>query len=101
MRQKNGSQVIDVLGVEVELVGGTLISKRDAQRVLQAKLDVTDRQARASVSSYQSEGWCLPAAGINGALAHVSSFENRALDHADRRADASVENGRLGGRPRR
>jgi hypothetical protein len=95
MTEKTGSQV---LGVQVELIGD-MITRRDALRVLQHKLDITDRQARASVSSYYAQGWPEPRGGINDALARVNSFECAVLDQADRRYEASIANGSLGGRP--
>jgi hypothetical protein len=100
MDKKTGSQArANVLGVDVELIADALISKRDAQRVLQHKLGVTDRQARASVSSYRAEGWLLPEGRLNDPLTDVRSFVPRVLDQADRRYDARVEN--LSGQPRK
>ena len=101
---KTGSQV---LGTPVDLldIGGTLyICKRDAQHILERKLGITDRQARAAVSSYQAEKWTEADEGflrLNDPLCQVNSFESRVLEHADRRYDARVENGRKGGRPRK
>jgi hypothetical protein len=96
MTKKSGSQGTDVLGVECVLVNGT-ITKRDAQKVIEHKLGVTDRQARASVSSYMAEGWPEPAqrdalAALNAPLCVPSSLEARLMMQADRRHDARVEN---------
>lgn len=111
---KTGSSVFQrqrgpVLGVCVDLivVGGILaISKRGAQCVIQEgdKLKrggVTDRQARAAISSYMWEGWTLPyyRGGLNEPLFAVNSFENRVLVHCDRTYESRVQNGRRGGRP--
>ncbi len=97
MGRKSGSSFSDVLGESVELVNGT-IRKRDAQRVIQRKLKVTDRQARAAVSSYRAEGWTLlpprEAASCNDALADVNSFTNRVLEHVDNRQRFKVDNPR-------
>jgi hypothetical protein len=86
----------------VDLVADQIVTKRAALRAIENKLRVTDRQARAAVSSYIAEGWTEPGAGsINSPLCYVSSLDNRLADHADRRYDARRENGRLGGRPKK
>lgn len=118
MTQENGSQVstgeilagcadsysgpAELFRVDFELVNGS-IRKRDLQRVAQWKLDVTDRQARALVSSYWARiadhALSLERAGINGLVAKVSSAAHELLALADRRDDARRENGACGGRP--
>jgi hypothetical protein len=107
MKGKSGNQVMpvfkDVCGVECELVNGSYITKRDAQRVIMEKLGVSKRQARAAVSSYSSEGWMERQSAeryrINDGIARVESFINRVCEHAVRSYSASVENGKYGGRP--
>lgn len=92
----------ELFGVEFELFHGT-IKKRDLQRMIEAKVSVTDRQARAAVSSYVAERWTnhVPRArlGINEAVCVVSSAAHRVLIHADRADEARAENGTRGGRP--
>lgn len=118
MSRKNGRQVstgdilsgranshtgpAELFGVEFELINGS-IRKRDLQRVMQLKLDVTDRQARASVASY----WVRIAEHvpnrdrphIGDLIAKVSSAAHELLLLVDRRNDARRENGQRGGRP--
>lgn len=106
---KSGSSVFprqhrktDVLGARVHLVvtsGGPAITRRDTLRVLQHKLNITDRQARAAVSSYMWEGWPEPYRGLNEPFSLVNSLENRVLVHCDRSYESRVANGRRGGRP--
>jgi hypothetical protein len=99
---KTGHWVFEIDGIAVgPLAYGNMLalSKRDAQRILIAKLGITDRRARATVSSYTSEGWALPFTRLNEPRFAVNSFEARVLEHADRRYDSCVENGRKGGRP--
>lgn len=93
---------VDVLGVDVHLFSNgeeVALSRRDALHVITHKVAVTDRQARAAVSSYTSEGWALPYRALNEPLFVVSSFEHRVLEHAKRRYDANAANGKKGGRP--
>ena len=100
---KNGSSVIpvqqaEISGVWVDLypVGeGFAVDKNGARRLMQRKLGIKARQARAAVSSYRVEGW----AANSGTLFGVSSLENRMLEHVDRRVDSRILNGRKGGRP--
>jgi hypothetical protein len=128
MNQKNGSQVstddilsgradshtgpAELFGVKFELVNGT-IKKRDVQRVVQVKVGadrpdrggVTDRHARAAVTSYTAEGWtdCASATRlqIHDGFSKVSSAAWRILAHEGRANIARAENGLLGGRPRK
>ena len=99
--RKQSRDVVKVLGDDVKLINGTMISKRDAQRVLSRHLGVTDRQARGSVSSYGAEGWTLEPKHINDPLSDVNSFSARAIEQSSARPSASARNGRKGGRPRR
>jgi hypothetical protein len=103
-QEKNGSSVFparqaQISGAWVDLypVGeGFAVDKNDAQRLMQRKLGIKARQARAAVSSYRVEGW----AANSGTLFGVSSLEYRMLDHVDRRVDSRRENGsKSKGRP--
>lgn len=101
-----------MLGVEVELINDTIVTKRDAQRIVEHGLGFTRgtelapaRGARAAVESYRAEGWTL--AGPEGArlrldapMCDASSLEARISRHLKQRAEASRANGRKGGRPR-
>jgi hypothetical protein len=110
-RADSYSGAAELFGVEFELVNGT-IKKRDLQCVIQAKVGadkpdrggVTDRQARAAVSSYVAEGWTDHHRGIrpriNDGISRVSSAAHRVIVHAERACKARQQNGLLGGRPR-
>ena len=110
MSQRSGSQVLKfrtptgkVIPVTVELVNGTLVSKREAQRVLRLVLNRTgcppsfDRQARAIVSTWAAQGCLERAEGrrrINEGLIDVRSFEVRVSSHMVAAAAASRANGK-------
>jgi hypothetical protein len=108
MSKKTGSQVskANVLGVECDVVdidGTLMLTKRGLQRAIEWTLRVTDRQARAAVSSYIAEGWTevqpRTRPRINDGICEVSSAVARVTVHADRSEKARVENGQKGGRP--
>lgn len=95
----------EVLGAAVDLhpVGGVALTRRGVLHVLQDVLDIGDRQARAAVSSYMSEGWALRTynGGLNELIFEVGSLEVRARTHLERRDESKGVNGRRGGRPRK
>ena len=96
--KKTGSQTVlfgvTLKPIELIAVNGTLmISKRGAQRVLSQGRGVTDRAARADVSSAYGQGWTEPRGRINDPFARVNSFKTwaRALDAS---RPSSIENGK-------
>jgi len=103
MRRQSGSQVF-IFGVAVETVNGTLLPKREAQRVLGLVLGCTDRQARAIVSTWAAQGRLEPAEGrrgINQGLIEVRTFSLLVTSHQVAAPAASRGNGALSdGRPR-
>lgn len=80
MREKSGSPyppgieatrkqgVVKVFGIKVELLGGDLITKRDAQQIMVEKLEFSDRQARAAVSSKCVQDWT----GLDGRIPKIN-----------------------------
>jgi len=91
-----GSQVFTIDGKIVpdymRVYGATL------RRHIEVRLGVTDRQARACVSSWSSEGW-MERDERGGWRSVVTSVDNRCALQIDRRDEARRENGALGGRP--
>jgi hypothetical protein len=100
--EKTGSSVFlgEALGGGVDLQGA--LTKREVLHLLQDELDITDRQARAIVSSYRSEGWMLETytGGLNEPIFEAGSLEVRVRRHLEARDASRVQNGKLGGRPR-
>jgi hypothetical protein len=81
---------------------GSGVTLRDTLHLLQHDLDITDRQSRAIVSSYRSEGWMLETytGGLNEPIFEAGSLEVRVRRHLEARDASRVQNGKLGGRPR-
>ncbi len=102
-KRNGGSQLFEVvkgLVPDVVVVNGT-ISKTDWQRLLQEKCDINERQARASVSSYFSQGWLGDSPLTPQSRVDVNSAWAAAEAKIDRRYDARSENGKKGGRGNR
>lgn len=78
------SGVVTVFGIQVELLAGDLITKRDAMCVMQKKLEISDRQARAAVSTYCAQEWTgldgqIPT--LNERFVDVRSFVTMVQSH--------------------
>jgi hypothetical protein len=89
---KTGSKLskLYVLGVEVDVVdihGTLMLTRRGMRDLVQVTLEVTDRQARASVTSYMAEQWPVAGSGcrINDPFCAVTSGEARVLQQEGRR----------------
>ena len=98
-RQHRKAYVSSVGFYPVVTNAGLAITRRDTLRVLQHSLDITDRQARAALSSYTWEGWPLSYRGLNEPFAMVNLLEERVRVHRKRTHESRVENGWRGGRP--
>lgn len=111
-----GSQLteIRVFGYHIETINGTLVTKLGMQHLLRNTLTnpsgelISDRHARAIVSSLQAKGWsaAAPNSGLrlHDAFMHVdSAYHYVTVAHDDQCHQARVENGRkrwLGSRAR-
>jgi hypothetical protein len=87
-------------GFSVERIGDQVLAGRGLRQFVEVQLDIGDRQARASISSWSVEGWMVRDENGRPAAAANSVDYRCALQFAAR-YDSRRENGRLGGRPKK
>lgn len=106
---KSGNAVfeVEVLGVDIETINGTIVTKQGLQALIRHGLDVKARQARGAVNSYVSEGWTevgsVARLRLHDGVCHVDSAADRVVrrrDEAWEQKWENIKNGRRG-RPRK
>jgi len=77
-----------------------MISGAELRGYVEERLSIKKRQANASVSSWSAEGWMdRDAKGRPACI--TTSADARCAVQIDSRCEAPINNGKLGGRPRR